>query len=309
MAYTRLREPASELWKLARRQHGVVARWQLLALGFSSQAITHRIATGRLHPLWRGVYAVGRPGVTRQGHWMAAVLACGEGAVLSHESAAALWSIRDAERGEIEVSVPNAFRRRAGIRVHRRAKVEPRAIGRRQGIPVTQPICTLVDLAARLPARELEAAVNEADKLDLVAPDRLRAAVDDSGGRPGVAPLRELLSRHTFTLTDSELERRFLPLARRAGLTQPETGARVNGFEVDFYWPDLGLVVETDGLRYHRTPAQQARDRVRDQVHTAAGLTTLRFTHRQVAHQANDVETTLSSVARRLRGSQSSLLV
>jgi len=101
-------------------------------------------------------------------------------------------------------------------------------------------------------------------------------------------------------LTDSELERRLLPIARRAGLPQPETGVRVNGFKVDFFWPGLGLVVETDGLRYHRTPAQQAKDRVRDQSHAAAGLTSLRFTYDQVAHQPGRVEATLRTVAGRL---------
>jgi very-short-patch-repair endonuclease len=97
-----------------------------------------------------------------------------------------------------------------------------------------------------------------------------------------VVKLRKLLDATTFTLTDSELERLFVPIALGAGLPKPETQARVNGFTVDFYWPDRKLVVETDGLRYHRTPAQQRKDRVRDQIHTAAGLTAVRFTHGQI---------------------------
>jgi very-short-patch-repair endonuclease len=147
----------------------------------------------------------------------------------------------------------------------------------------------------------LEAAVNEADKHDLVDPDSLRAALPRFRGTPGVAVLRQLLDRRTFTLTESQLERLMLPLLRGAGLSDPETGAWVNGFKVDFYWPDLGLVVETDGLRYHRTPTQQARDRLRDQAHAAAGLTVLRFTHGQVAFQPGHVDRTLTAVARRLR--------
>jgi very-short-patch-repair endonuclease len=115
-----------------------------------------------------------------------------------------------------------------------------------------------------------------------------------------MAILGRLLDRHTFTLTDSQLERRFLPIARRVGLSRPKTGFVVNGFKVDFYWPELGLVIETDGLRYHRTPAQQARDRLRDQTHGAAGLTTLRFTHAQVAFDRDHVGETLAAVARRL---------
>jgi very-short-patch-repair endonuclease len=117
-----------------------------------------------------------------------------------------------------------------------------------------------------------------------------------------VQPLRQILDRRTFTLTESQLERKFLPLARRAGLPAPQTGTYVNGFKVDFFWPDLGLIVETDGLRYHRTPAQQARDRVRDQEHTAAGLTSLRFTRAQVAFEPDRVVATLIAVTRRLRG-------
>lgn len=204
--------------------------------------------------------------------------------------------------------MPRVDRCRPGIRVHRRANLDPRDVGRHLGIPVTQPICTLVDLAARLPASQLEAAVNEADKRGLVDAETLRAALEELGGRRGVPALRRVLDRRTFTLTDSELERRFLPIARRAGLPQPLTGHRVNGFKVDFYWPELRLVVETDGLRYHRTPAEQARDRLRDQAHARAGLTPLRFTHAQVAYEANDVEATLTTVARRLARVQSSLL-
>jgi very-short-patch-repair endonuclease len=116
-----------------------------------------------------------------------------------------------------------------------------------------------------------------------------------------VANLRKTLDRRTFTLTDSELERRFLPIARRAGLPPPQTRRQVSGFRVDFYWPALDLIVETDGLRYHRTPAQQARDRLRDQTHTAAGLTCLRFTRAQVRFEADQVDATLSAVVRRLR--------
>jgi hypothetical protein len=118
-----------------------------------------------------------------------------------------------------------------------------------------------------------------------------------------VRALRDVLERPTFTLTDSELERRFLPIAQRAGLDPPLTGRYVDGFKVDFYWPDLGLIVETDGLRYHRTPAQQAKDRLRDQAHAAAGLTPLRFTRAQVRCEPGHVHATLAAVVRRLRAS------
>jgi Protein of unknown function (DUF559)/AbiEi antitoxin C-terminal domain len=231
---------------------------------------------------------------------MAAVLACGPDAVLSDESAAGLWGIREV-RPALEVTIPpDQRRRRPGIIVHRRG-LAPEDVAVKDGIPVTSPIRTLVHLALRVGAPQLETAVNEADKLDRVDPETLRAALEQLPAEAGVAPLRALLDRHSFVLTDSELERRFLPLARRAGLPSPLTGQWVSGFEIDFYWPELGLVVETDGLRYHRTAAQQARDRLRDQRHAAAGLTCLRFTHRQVARERGHVIATLRAVAARLR--------
>jgi very-short-patch-repair endonuclease len=288
---------------LAARQHGVVARRQLLGLGMSAPAIRHRLAQGRLFRVHRGVYAVGRPDLTIKGRWMAAVLAHGEGAVLSHLSAGVLWGILPTSiETAIEVTVAWTRRvHRPGIKVHRRyAPVTPPDT-RRDRIPVTGPVQTLVDVAPRVSRLQLEAAVNQADKLDLATPDRVRAALAEADPRqPGVAILRDLLDRHTFTLTDSHLEQLFLPIARRAGLPEPRTRQRVNGFRVDFYFPELGLVVETDGLRYHRTPAEQAKDRLRDQAHTAAGLTPLRFTHAQIAYEARHVEETLRVTAKRL---------
>lgn len=212
---------------------------------------------------------------------------------------AALYEIRPDLRGPVEITVP--ARRtitRPGIHVHRRKTVE---VTRVRNIPVTSPVQTLLDLSRTLSAEQLEAAINEADKRSLIDPESLRRALEPLAGRHGVARLRRLLDRRTFTLTDSELERRFLPLARAAGLAAPRTGVRLNGFEVDFCWPELGLVVETDGLTYHRTPAQQARDRVRDQAHAAAGLTPLRFTRAQVQFEPEHVRATLAAVANRLR--------
>jgi very-short-patch-repair endonuclease len=277
----------------------VVTRGQLLGLGFSPKAVDHRIARGRLHVVGRGVYVVGRPELTSHGRFMAAVLSCGPDAALSHHSAAALWEIRPATGDPMHVSAPTD-RRRPGIVVHRRASLAAVAVTRCHGIPVTSPIVTLVDIAARLDRSQLEAAINEADKRDLTSPEELRSAIDEMPRRPGLGMLKATLDRRTFTLTDSELERRFLPIARRSGLPRPETGRLLNGFKVDFLWPDLGLVVETDGLRYHRTPAQQAKDRLRDQAHAAAGLTSLRFTRAQIHFEPRHVQETLRAVARRL---------
>jgi very-short-patch-repair endonuclease len=292
---------SSEIWALVRRQHGVVSRAQLVAAGVSARGIEHRLAKGRLYLLRRGVYAVGRREVNQYGRWMAAVLACGPGAVLSHSSAAALWRIAPERPGEIEISVtaPRCPRRR-GIRIHRRADLNAEDVTHLHGIPVTSPTRTLIDLSRRLGPRHLEAAVNDADKHDRIDPEQLRAELDDHSGEPGVVNLRRLLDEATFTLTDSELERRFLRIVKRAGLPRPLTQQRVNGYRVDFYWPDLALVVETDGLRYHRTPTQQARDRLRDQAHTAAGMTALRFTRAQVRYDAAQVEFILTATVNRL---------
>jgi very-short-patch-repair endonuclease len=230
---------------------------------------------------------------------MAAVLSCGPGAALSHGDAGALYGIRPITSGLIHLSVPaSSFPRRPGLVIHRRSELDITSYHR---IPVTTPASTLIDLASQLNRNQLERSVNDADARDLIHVEDLRSVLDEVSARPGVSLLRELLDRRTFRLTDSDLERLFLPIARRAGLDTPLTGQYLNGYKVDFYWPDLRLVVETDGLRYHRTPAQQARDHLRDQAHLKAGLIPLRFTHEQVAHDPDYVQATLAAVAARLR--------
>jgi hypothetical protein len=292
-------------WALAAKQEGMIHRDQLLDLGFTRHAIAHRVARGRLHPKWPEVYAIGRGDVSRRGMWRGALLACGDDAALSHDTGMAFWEIREEqENGVIHVSVPpGRVIRLEGIRAHRRTHLRPEEIVVLDRMATTSPATTLIDMAPKLTPAALERAVNVADKLELVDPERLRAAIDESPHRPGVAILRRLLDRRTFVLTDSELERRFLPIARRAGLGPPQTAVWLNGFKVDFYWPELGLVVETDGLRYHRTPTQQARDRLRDQAHTAAGLVPLRFTHGQIRYEPNHVENTLRAVRARILAS------
>jgi very-short-patch-repair endonuclease len=249
------------------------------------------------------MYAVGRRELTQYGHWMAAVLSCGPDALLSHTSAAALWEIRSQRTREIHLSMPLGSRRlRPGIVIHRRKTLTEHDVTRRHGIPVTTPIATLIDISTSLTRDELEAAINEADKRNLINPEALRSSLDDAvGRRPGAARLRDTLDSRTFTLTDSTLERAFLTLAREAGLPTPLTQHFVNGYRVDFHWPELGLVVETDGLTYHQTPAQQAKDLRRDHAHTAAGLTVLRFSHAQVSREPDQVRSTLRAVVRRHR--------
>ena len=292
---------AKAAWDTARRQHGVITRVQLLELGFSTKAIEHRLAKRRLFPVHRGVYAVGRAELTRHGQWMAAVLACGERAALSHEDAAELYGfgLRRWRPPEIHVSVPAVGKRqkRSGMVVHRRAAFETR---RFEHIPVTTPECTLIDVAATRSRDELEDGINQADIRGRTNPERLRRALEEVGRRPGARMLRLVLDIATFRFTRSGLERAFIPIALRAGLSRPLTAQLVNGYEVDFFWPELGLVVETDGLTYHRTPQQQAADLKRDQAHVASGLKCCRFSHGQIRYEPAHVEGVLRDVARPL---------
>lgn len=286
-------------WELAGRQHGIVSRRQLLALGFSKSAIDHRVGRGRLHVVAHGVYAIGWPELTGKRRWMAAVLTCSEKAVLSHRSAAAFWGIGEENTGAIDISVRRRCElRRPGLRIRGRPSLRVEDIVVRDGIPVTSIVRTLVDLAAELPLLKVERSVNEADKLDLIDPDGLRSALDDYAGEPGVKALRKLLDKRTFRLSDSDLEIVFRPIAMEAGLPPPLTKQVVNGFEVDFFWPDLSLVVETDGLRYHRTPSTQARDARRDRAHALAGMTPLRFTHHEIKHESSRVRSELRRIAK-----------
>ncbi|MFT3864825.1 MAG: DUF559 domain-containing protein [Solirubrobacterales bacterium] len=299
MAGSKSTARSRDAWSLARAQHGVLTRRDLEALGFSKAGIEHRVATGRLHLIGRGIYAVGRRELTPDGRWMAAVLVCGDGAVLSHRSAAELWGIGYEEKGRIDVTVRRkAEIHRVGLKVRSRRSLPERSVVTRRGIPVTNPVQTLIDVATELKPLRLERAVNEADKLDLVDPETLRRALDAYPGVPGAKALRTMLDRHTFRLSDSDLEVFFRPLALAAGFPIPLTKHWVLGYEVDFWFPDQGLIVEADGLRYHRTPSQQTRMVERDQTHTAAGLAVLRFTHWQIAHAPNEVTAVLREFRR-----------
>lgn len=239
---------------------------------------------------------------------MAAVLACGPDARLSHRSAAALWGIQGPPPGAppppgpIEVVVPSHIsRRRPGIRVHRQAKLDPNRRRIVENIPVTDPVSTLADLAALLPDGELSAAINEADHLDLVRRPQLRRQLDALPQRPGVGRLRALFARQELALPATVLEQRFLRIVRSAKLPLPETQASANGHRVDFRWSRPGLVVEADSLRYHRTPERQSADMRRDHAHVSAGLTTLRFSHEQIRYEPDYVRRTLAANLARLQ--------
>jgi very-short-patch-repair endonuclease len=237
---------------------------------------------------------------------MAAVLVGGEGAALSHGSAAALWEIGAERVGRIDISVSRRCElRRPGLLIRGRPSMSSEDIVIRDDIPVTSPTRTLVDRATELTPIALERAINDADKRNLIDPEQLRNELKRFAGEPGIRPLRQLLDELTFHLSDSDLEIYFRRIVAGAALTTPLSKQRVNRFEVDFFWPDLGLVVETDGLRYHRTPYTQIRDARRDRAHVMAGMTPLRFTHYEVRYEPQRVKRaltrTVSMLQKRIR--------
>jgi very-short-patch-repair endonuclease/predicted transcriptional regulator of viral defense system len=278
------------IWELIRRQHGVITRPQLFAFGITESGIRHRIASGRLRPIYAGVYAVGQLPLTSKGEWMAAVLACGDGAALSHDSAAALWRLAKPTQ-PVHVSVLSRSRSRNGVEVHRRKALNATT---RDHISVTTPAQTLIDLARTWDQPQLEQAIGEAVLKRLVSLKALRTAATKAG-RSGAA-LRSVIDRVTFRVTQSELEREFLRLVAKAGLPLPQTQQRFGRTRVDFYWPDLEIVVETDGGRFHADAFQQLEDRRRDQEHIRAGRTLLRLTHWQVFHEPTETNALLIDV-------------
>ncbi len=275
-----------ELAGLATRQHGVVSRAQLVELGFSRHAIRHRVQTGRLLLLHRGVYAVGHRAVSRDGRLMAAVLAVGPGAVLSHRSAAELWGIRRTSRERIEVTVPRALRPRPGIEIHRK-DVPPDERTTRHGIPVTTVPRTLVDLAKVLRPGELRRAAEQAEVNRLADPLPLNAVVQRHAGGHGVKTLRALSNEGIQPrITRSELEQKFMTLIETSGLPKPETNAAIQlqgtWIEVDCLWRKQKLVVELDGHAYHSSREAFERDRERDRRLEANGYRVIRITWRQL---------------------------
>jgi very-short-patch-repair endonuclease len=285
---------------LAGRQHGVVTRAQLAAVGISSSAVGRWAAERRLHRLHRGVYAVGHPILTVDGRRMAAVLAAGPGAVLSHASAAALWEIRRTSATRIDVTVRSTGgrARRPGLRIHRAPTLRADEITEHHGIPVTTTSRTLLDLAATLPRRALERALDEAEVQGLYDRSSLGALPRAHAGERGAKALAVALDDDgELTLTDSELEELMLALCDDHRLPRPRPRALVAGLRVDFLFAAGRLVVETDGYRYHRTRRAFERDRERDAILARAGYRTLRFSHRQLTREPAMVADTLRSSA------------
>lgn len=259
-----------------------MSRSHLLALGWRRGAIQSAIETGRLHPVHRGVYAIGRPDLADRGRWLAGVLAAGSEAVLSHRSAAALWGIRAWPAHLAEVTAPRPVRRprllahQSSVPDHERVRFD--------GIPVTTIPRTLIDLAEVVPSVELDEAVHQAYRLGRWNTDAVALTLADHGGRNGTARLRRVMAETEpgKGFVRSKLERWLRRLCRTHGVPAPESNQVVEGFEVDFLWRSERLIVEADGRASHLTPKAFERDHKRDRTLDRAGYRILRFTHRDI---------------------------
>jgi very-short-patch-repair endonuclease/predicted transcriptional regulator of viral defense system len=277
---------------LAARQHGVVTRAQVVAAGAPLHALEYRVKSGRLHRIHRGVYRVG-PAVSPWEREAAAVLACGEGGVLSDRTAGVLWSIVRYPTGDVfvHVSVQGGGRRIGrGVCVHRIERLGSDERTVLHGLPITTPARTILDLARTADAAELEQAIALAEREGLVSREELGRLMDRYPRRPGTAAVRALLVRESgVVLTRSKAEALMVALFRKARLRMPEVNARVCGFEVDFVWRAEKLVVEVDGAAFHTSTRSFESDRRRDAMLAAAGFRVIRVTWRQLVDEPEAV--------------------
>jgi very-short-patch-repair endonuclease len=274
--------------ELAARQHDVIALEQLRALGLENGAIDVRLAAGWLTPLHRGVFAVGRRRPTREGRFLAAVLACGPGAALSHRSAAVLLGLLpdDGVRVDVTIATRNGRRRRDGIAVHRpRRAPTDEEVTVVDGIPVTSWARTLLDLAAVVPQRRLARALERSEELRLFDLPTIEGLLAAHCGRRSAVRVVRALELWDPVPTRSELERMFFALCAEHGLPRPQVNTPIGDLTVDFTWPGSSLVVETDGYATHGTRAAFERDRARDATLALAGYVTQRFSRRQVKRE------------------------
>jgi very-short-patch-repair endonuclease len=292
---------------LAERQHGVVALRQLRALGLSASAVRDRVRAGRLYRIHRAVYAVGYSLLTLKGIWMAAVLACEAGAVLSHRSAAAVLGLRPDNRPVTDVTTPRRGRHLNGVIRHTSQTLGPRDVSVVEGIPCTSVARTLLDIAEEINWQGLRRACNQAEILRVFDKRQIDDVLARADGRRGTPMLREVLAKGRIgeAITRNDLEEAFLSLCELAGLPSPLVNRWIpldgGGVEADFLWPEHRLIVETDGGGTHDTPTAFEDDRRRDQRLMLAGYRVVRFTSRQVTHEPNDVMKALLALLAKAR--------
>jgi very-short-patch-repair endonuclease len=293
--------PERALAELAERQWGVVSVEQLREIGLERSAVSRRVRSGSLHRLYRGVYAVGHAHLGREGRRLAAVLACGEGAALSHRSAAAHWGLLDTQSAFIDVTARRGRHGMSRIRLHSARSLAPHDTTTHEGMPITSVARTLFDLAATVRPDRLERALAQAERLQLYDGRAIADVLSRSNGHRGRAALTEATAQEP-ALTRSELEAIFLSLVRQAGLPEPQTNLTLTALDhlrqdPDFYWPTYRLIVETDGWETHRTNAAFKRDRRKDAALVAAGWRVMRFTYDDVTAEALTVVQRLRAAA------------
>jgi very-short-patch-repair endonuclease len=278
------RRPDTVIDDLAARQHGIVAREQLMEAGLPAHIVDYRVRVNRLVSVHRGVYRA-TPLVGPWAREMAAVLACGPGSLVSHRSAAALWELLPKNPGRpVDVLVRDRRPARIpGIRSRMTDGLQADEMTTEHGIRLTTPLRTIVDLAGVTTLRTLEQTIARADRAGLLNCNDLLSFMGQRRRRPGAPALRALLDPAAKpSMTRSEAEHKLLTLVRHASLPLPEANASVQGFEVDFLWRGRGLIAEVDGFHFHSSRAAFERDRRRDAILTAAGFRVVRFTWQQI---------------------------
>jgi very-short-patch-repair endonuclease len=280
---------------LADQQHGVVATYQLLARGVTSREIEHRVAAGYLHPVHRGVFAVGRRGLSLRGRWMAAVLACGEGSLLSHWSGAALRDLASPAGSRVHVIAPGGSRLNPeGIIKHRARNLHLEDRDEMDGIPVCSVSRLLLDLAPTMSTRRLLTALEDAEKRGDLESAAIRRVCERNRGHRGARRLLRALARYAPPDdTRSQLERKFSRFCRAQHLPIPSFNVAIGEFEVDVIWPDARLIVELDSWEHHRTRGAFERDRARDAELALAGYLVLRLTWRRLSDEPEKVAGTI----------------
>lgn len=291
----RVDRPTADILRLAREQHGVVSRRQLVRLGISERLIEQRVSAGRLLPVFAGVYGVGHDIIGHRGWWSAALLSGGDGAVLSHTSAAACWGllaprnrteiIRDFSREPPQsINGPRRSPNKSKLVVHRTTRLPEEETTTRDGFPTTTVPRTILNLAATRSESQLEGLVAEAERMRLLDWRQLRDVSSRGKGWAGVGKLREIVGRWHPDVADTKsgLESRFLQFCRARALPDPIVNTYVEGYEVDCVWKEQRLIVELDSVRFHSDLRTFERDRRKDTILTRAGYEVRRVTHEQL---------------------------
>jgi|SRR4051794_22997347 hypothetical protein len=286
----------SQISDLARSQRGPISRDQLLALDIGPRRIESWLRSGRLHRYFRGVYLLGHQAIADKGRLIAAVLAYGDDAVLSHRSAADWWGFVRTSRKEVDVTVPGRSKAgQDGIDLHLVRSLDPRDVTEHEGVPITTIARTLLDLAEVVRPRQLKRAVEESDRLRLFDAKAVQELLARSPGRHGLKPLRHLLSDFVYDeLSRQELEALFFDFCVEAGLPAPTMNVPIFDYTVDAHWPGTNVIVELDSRAFHLNAKAFEADRIRDADLVLAGYRVIRITYRQLTREP-------AAVAERLR--------